>query len=729
MRRETLVEARHLERLALVYVRQSTLAQVRENRESTRLQYALEQRAEELGWPRDRIRVIDEDLGVSGAGEERRSGFARLVLEVARGKVGAVFGLDASRFSRNEPEWFDLLRWLRATETLLVTDRGVYDAGSGDDSFVLGLHGTLSAAELYKIRARMEKGKLSKAQRGELYTRVPTGYVVDGKALRKDPDEHVREAIGLVFTRFQELGTARRVAGELRAGGVRLPTRHWDGRVLQWRKATYSRVWNILRHPAMGGAYAWGRTRTSVHLDERNRMRKSRRKVALENWKVLLPKHHEGYVEWEEWLAIQQRLAANSVAAGGSGAPREGRALLQGVAICGHCGRMMQVRYASAVQYRCERSQDGEGGCQHLGGKRLDRLVAAALLEAVGPAGVEAALRAERMQERERERQLLGYRREVERREWEERKAGREYREIEPEFRRVKKTLAAEWERAQEQLEHAREVLERARQRLPERAREVPEGTFEGLAGNLRAVWEDRATSWSDRKRLLATVLEEVVLTADREAHKLHVLLRWRGGWIDEQELPLQPPLHPLRTEASTLALIRRLAPLHADPALAEELNRRGLQTATGLTFTARRVASLRERHGIPARGKPKDADAPTVSVAVAAGELGVSVSSLYRWIDQGLIAAEQEGAGAPLRVRLDADVRARFRETVPDGYVPAAEAQRELGVSRQTLWSRIRTGPLQALRVVRGPSRGLYVRLGPSEQMCLPGLDEAGED
>lgn len=729
MRRETLVQARHLERLALVYVRQSTLAQVREHGESTRLQYALEKRAEEMGWPRDRIRVIDEDLGVSGAGEERRSGFARLVLEVARGKVGAVFGLDASRFARNEPEWFDLLRWLRVTETLLVTDRGVYDAGSGDDSFVLGLHGTLSAAELYKIRSRMEKGRLSKAQRGELYTRVPTGYVVDGKALRKDPDEHVREAIGLVFTKFRELGTSRRVARELRAGGVRLPTRHCDGRGLQWHKATYSRVWNILRNPAMGGAYAWGRTRTSVHLDEQDRMRKSRRKVALENWKVLLPKHHEGYVEWKEWLAIQQRLAANSVAAGRSGAPREGRALLQGVAVCGQCGRMMQVRYASAVQYRCEYGLDGEGGCQQFGGKRLDRLVAEALLEAVGPAGVEAALRAERMQERDRERQLLGYRREVERREWEERKARREYRAIEPEFRRVKKTLAAEWEQAQERLEQAREELERARQSLPARSRQVPEGTFEGLAGRLRAVWEDRATSWSDRKRLLATVLEEVVLTADREVHRLHVLLRWRGGWTDEREMPLRPPLQAVRTEASTLALIRRLAQWHTDRALAKELNRRGLQTATGLTFTVKRVRSLRERYGIPARGKPKDADSPTVSVSVAAGELGVSAASLYRWIGQGLIAAEQAGAGAPLRVRLDATVRAKFRETVPDGYVSAAEARRKLGVSRQTLWSRIRRGSLQALRVVRGPGRGLYVQLGKSEQLCLPGLDEAGED
>ena len=543
MRRETLVQARHLERLALVYVRQSTLAQVRENRESTRLQYALEQRAEELGWPRDRIRVIDEDLGVSGAGEERRSGFARLVLEVARGKVGAVFGLDASRFSRNEPEWFDLLRWLRATETLLVTDRGVYDAGSGDDSFVLGLHGTLSAAELYKIRARMEKGKLSKAQRGELYTRVPTGYVVDGKALRKDPDEHVREAIGLVFARFQELGTARRVARELRAGGVRLPTRHRDGRVLQWRKATYSRVWNILRQPGNGRGVCVGQ---DAHERAFGRAGPDA-EVAAQG----------GAGELEGAAAEAPRgvrgvggVAGDPAAAGGEqgGGRRERGAARRAGAAAGR-GDLRALR-ADDAGALCQRgpvplrvcSLDGEGGCQQV-------------WAASGWTGwwrKRCWMRWGRPEWRRRPCGRNGCRsRSGSGSCWgtggkwsvgngRSGRRGREYREIEPEFRRVKKTLAAEWERAQEQLEHAREVLERARQSLPERAREVPEGTFEGLAGNLRAVWEDRATSWSDRKRLLSTVLEEVVLTADREARKLHVLLRWRGGWIDERELPLR---------------------------------------------------------------------------------------------------------------------------------------------------------------------------------------------
>lgn len=736
MHREPRIRAPHLERLAVVYVRQSTPGQVRENRESTRLQYKLRERAELLGWPRERIETIDEDLGCSGAGDVERRGYARLVRSVARGKVGAVFGLDASRFARNGADWFELLRWLRATETLLVTDKGVYDPRSGDDSFVLGMHGTLSDAELYKIKARMEEGKLNKARRGELYVAVPTGFVVDGKRLRKDPDRDVQEALEAVFARFRELGSAWQVAKQLRAEGMRLPTRHGDARGLEWRKTTYSRVRNVLKHPAMGGAYTWGRTRTKLQLDERDRKRKTTRKLPMEEWRVLIEGHHEGYVEWQEWLAIQQRLAGNQCAQGGPGAAREGRALLQGLAICGHCGRRMQVRYKSAVQYRCAPAPDGEGGCQYLGGKRLDRLVAEVVLEALRPAAVEAAAEAERLREEEWQRQLLGFRREVERKEWEERKARKEYLEVEPEFRRVKRTLARDWERAQAELERAQVELEGARKALQAAGQGVPaelsaaeRQELAACCEDLRAVWEHEATTWRDRKLLLGAVMEEVVLTADRKAGRLRVLLRWQGGWIDERELPLAPKPEVQRTPEATVELIRRLAQFHHDPQVAAELRRRGVRTARGLEFTWRLVASVRSRYGIPGcRRKPAGGPEP-VSVQAAARELGVSASSLYRWIAQGWVPAEREGPEGALRVRLDASVREKFCALVPEGYVRARTAARELGVSRQTIWLRVREGSLQALRVVRGAEKGLYVRLDSESPALLPGMEPADED
>ncbi len=671
MKRETLIQPTHLERLALVYVRQSTPGQVLENRESTRLQYRLRERAEQLGWPRERIQTIDEDLGCSGSGAVERAGFERLLRAVARGRAGAVFGLDASRFARNGAEWFQLLRWLRATDTLLVTDEGVYDANSGDDSFVLGIHGALSEAELYKIKARMDKGALNKARRGELYINVPTGFVVDGQRLRKDPDRDVREAVGEVFQRFRELGTAGQVTRQLRAEGLKLPSRYAGEQGLEWREATYSRVCNVLRNPAMGGAYAWGRTRTKLHLDERDRERKTRRKLPLEEWRVLLKQHHEGYVEWEEWLAIQERLARNAVRHGGRGAAREGRALLQGLAICGSCGRRMQVRYASSVQYRCV-PRNGEGGCQYLGGERLDRLVAELLLEGLGPAAVEAAQQAERLREEAARRQLLGYRREVERKEWDERKARREYLAVEPEFRRVKRTLARDWERAQQELERAREALQAARQeQQASRAGEPAALSREERAGlrqcceDLRAVWEHEATSWRDRKRLLGAVVEEVVLTSDREAGQLGVLLRWRGGWIDERELTRRPMPEHERTPEATVELVRRLAQFDYDREVAAELRRRGLRTARGLEFTRRRVRFLRQQHRIPGCPRKQAGGPEPVSVPAAARELGVSVSSLYRWIAQGWVPAERSGPEGALRVRLDARVRAKFREVV----------------------------------------------------------------
>ena len=388
MSRERLIEKSHLGRKALVYVRQSTPGQVLAHRESTRLQYQLRDAARKLGWGPERIDTIDEDLGVSGSGEVQRDGFERLTLAVARGEVGAVFGLEASRLSRNEVDWFQLLRWLRSTHTLLVVKGQVYDPGSGDDALTLGLQGTISAAEVYNSRWRMEQGQLSKAQRGQLYGSVPTGYVREGDGLRKDPDPQVRHAIGRVFELFGELGTARQVVQALREEGTKLPSQVRNRRPLEWREAGYSRVYKVLTNPLMGGAYVWGRQRTEVKLDQHDQPRKKVRRLEQGQWRVLLEGHHEGYVSWEEWQAVQTRLKANSPAA--RGAPREGPALLQRLAVCGECGRVLQVRYGSGRSYVCRPSRSGasRGGCLSVGGKRLDEVAAELFLEAAGPGGV-----------------------------------------------------------------------------------------------------------------------------------------------------------------------------------------------------------------------------------------------------------------------------------------------------------------------------------------------------
>lgn len=729
MSRERLIEKSHLGRKALVYVRQSTPGQVLAHRESTRLQYQLRDAARKLGWGPERIETIDEDLGVSGSGEVQRDGFERLTLAVARGEAGAVFGLEASRLSRNEVDWFQLLRWLRSTHTLLVVKGQVYDPGSGDDALTLGLQGTISAAEAYNSRWRMEQGQLSKAQRGQLYGSVPTGYVREGDGLRKDPDPQVRHAIGRVFELFGELGTARQVVHALREEGTTLPSQVRNRRPLEWREAGYSRVYKVLTNPLMGGAYVWGRQRTEVKLDQHDQPRKTVRRLEQGQWRVLLEGHHEGYVSWEEWQAVQTRLKANSPAA--RGAPREGPALLQSLAVCGECGRVLQVRYGSGRRYVCRPSRSGasRGGCLSAGGKRLDEVAAELFLEAAGPGGVEAALRAERLAQERAGKQLRSQRLELERRQYEERRAKRNYVIMDSDYAALKQELAQDWGAARRATERAQRALDQARERLPRGGEPPSEQVLARLGTRLRELWEHPALQARDRKRLLSTLLEEAVVRVDREAGRLHLLLRWRGGWIDERELPLRARAQPLRDPSETVELVGRLARLYSDEQISTTLTRQGRRTARGLRFTKARVRSLRQRHGIAAcRAAELDSGVPLLGVAAAARELGVARSTLYRWIREGLVAAEEPAPGAPWLVRIDTALRSRVCESVPAGFVAAAQARKLLRVSRQTLWERIRRGELEARTIVRGPERGLYVQVDEPAQPLLDALEECGD-
>ena len=716
------ITSRHRERLAVVYVRQSTLRQVRENRESTDRQYGLQERARALGWPAERIVTIDADLGVSGAQPGVRKGFERLKAEVAHGRVGAVLGLEVSRLARNAVDWFQLLDSCRTTDTLLIEDEQVYAPARHDDSLVLAIKGSLSESENFLIRARLRGGAVNKAARGEMYHHLPVGFLREGNRVIKDPDERIQHAIETVFQRFQEHGSARQATCMLREDGVQLPSRRHTSAAVEWAEATYSRVVTILHNPMMGGAYAYGRFRKRRMLDANDQLRQVTRRVARADWQVLIEDHHEGYVSWQAWLEIQERMAANHQA----GAVREGRALLQGLAVCGHCGRALAVKYSKAWSYHCQPPMEKtRGSCLHLGGVRIDALVEQAFLDAVAPAGVEAAREAERQLQSQAEAGLRSLRLEVERCRYDAGLAERRYRKIDPDNRLVAGTLERDWEAALHALEAARAVLQRAEQARPA----VPDpARLAALGERLERLWQAPGVTARDRKRLLACLAEEVLLQIDRDAGLVRIVLRWRGGLVDEFDLPLQQRRNaPVQDDRDTVELVRCLARQYNDSETAGMLNQRGRRTARGLPFSRDRVRRLRISHDIPAFAPSAgDREAPVLSVAAAARALQTSATTLYRWIRAGLVASEQDAPGTPCRIRLTESLRRGFCDTPPAGYVPVHTAMKRLGVTRQRIWQRVRDGELEACHIRHGAVRGLYVRLGEDRQ--LPLLDFADE-
>ena len=711
---------RHLERWAAVYVRQSTQSQVLRNRESRERQYRLADRARELGWPEERILVIDSDLGKSAASQGTRSGFEQLCEQVSQGRIGAVFGIEVSRLARNTIEWFQLLDLCRVNDTVLVEDGQVYAPGREDDGLILGIKGTFSASELSVLRARMEGGRRSKAQRGELYASVACGFVREGDGIRKDPDLRVQAAVEAVFARFREGGSGLQATHLLREAGVRLPSRPHGADAVVWRDASYSRVMEILRNPAMGGAYAYGKAR-SAYRDEGTLL------PPEERWRVLKPGRHEGYVSWPEWVEVQEALAANStVRARKRSAAREGAALLQGLAVCGNCGRSIQVRYNKGRSYFCNRRTPDLGAsrsCFSVGGVGIDRVVARRFLELVSPAGAEAAMTAEKAVAEQAEAALRSQLLELEHCRYEAGLAERRYRQVDPDNRLIAATLEREWEAALRAVESAEFALEAARERLPE---DLPPSYFTNLGASLERVWDAPETTHRDRKRLLACLVEEVTLQVDGEG-RTEVVMHWRGGRADAFSVR-RNQRKPVRQhdDIDTVELVRRLARFYPDDKIAMVLNDQRRRSARGLRFSASLVGSLRRRHDVPAYRQPaagEQEDGELLSVQAAARELGISDATLYRWVNAGILpSVRPDVSGAPLRIRMGADFRNRFHLDPPEGFVPLREAMRRLGVSRQTIWQRAASGKLESCHVKRGAVRGLYVRLEEDELPLFDG-------
>jgi len=718
------IQTSHLQRAAFVYLRQSTPAQVEHNRESTARQYALAERAGQLGWPREQVVLIDEDLGLSGSSTDQRSGFARLTREVALTHVGIVLVLEVSRLARNNADWYRLLELCGVTDTLIGDSEGLYHPALFNDRLLLGLKGTMSEAELHVLRARLDGGIRNKAARGELRRGLPVGFVWgerDGE-VRFHPDEAVTGALHTVFERFAEFGSARRVWLWFRSEQLSFPLQEGPAGQVRWVTPTYTAIHHILTNPVYAGAYAYGKTRCERYVDDHGTVKKRLRHLPLEQWAVLIPNHHPGFIDWETFQANQARLDANTRPQPhqSGGAVREGSALLQGLAACGHCGRRLHTHYRgrnSTPGYHCAGKDlvNGRGVyCLNVGGIGIDKAVSNAFLEAVTPAGVEALRLSLEQLQAHHDAALSQWRLEVERMRYEAEVAERRYRAVEPENRLVARGLEAEWENRLRDLAAAEAELRRREQQRPRALTPEQVQRLETLAGDLRQVWSATTTTDRDRKELLRSLLEEVIFNLKRAEGRAHLTLRWRGGAITTLDVPV-PRFQPMgpRTDEDTISLLRRLAALYPDEVIAGILNRQGRRTAMGERFTANQVGSLRRYRDIPRFQAPAEPPpGELVTIRKAAQILGMNTSSIHRWLADGFIAGEQVTPGAPWQIRITEELRARIVPQAPPDYLPMLEATHQLGVSRQTVLQRVKRGELDAVLVRQGRRKGLRIKV-----------------
>jgi DNA invertase Pin-like site-specific DNA recombinase len=713
----------HTQRAAVIYIRQSSSAQVEHNRESTERQYALVHRAVDLGWHREQVTIIDDDLGVSGAGIAKRAGFARLAADVALAKVGIVLGLEVSRLARNNADWYRLLDLCGMTDTLIGDADGVYHPALFNDRLVLGLKGTMSEAELHILRARLDGGIRNKAARGELRRGLPVGFVWgdDDGEVRFHPDEAVTSAIRAAFTRFGELGSVRQVWLWFRSEKLSFPLQTHGVTGIRWVTPTYTALHHLLTNPVYAGAYVYGRTRRERYVATDGTIQQRIRRLPRADWAVLLPGHHEGFIDWPTYEANQARIDSNVHPHPHlpGGAVREGAALLQGLATCGHCGRRLHTHYtgrSAAPGYHCSGKDLVEGRglyCLTVGGVQIDEAVTTAFLAALTPAAVDAALVAAHQLETDDATALAQWRLAVERARYDAERAERRYRAVEPENRLVARGLETEWEQRLRDLDVAQRELEIREHQRRRALGQLDADRLRRLGDDLRRVWTAPTTTDRDRKELLRALVEEVVLAVPRDERRAHLTLRWRGGTMTELQVSLRASPPRIRTDEDSLALIRRLAPHYPDAVIAGILNRQGKRTARGERFTAMHVGSLRRYRDIPrcAPAVPRT-DGELLTIKKAAEILGVAASTLHRWLTAGIIVGEQLTPGAPWRIRMTDELRARFVEEAPPGYLPMLEARLRLGVSRQTVLQRVKRGELQALHVRCGQRKGLRIKV-----------------
>jgi len=602
------ITERHLRRKAILYIRQSTHQQLQHNDESRRLQYGMQSRLRELGWRS--VDVIDDDLGRSAGGAVERVGFQRLVAEVSLGGVGAVAARELSRFARNSREWQQLIEVCRFVDTLLIDQDAAYDPRSGNDRLLLGLRGSLNEYELELLRARADEAKRAKASRGELVLGAPFGYVkTEAGGLEKDPDLRIQRSVQLLFDKALELGGARPVMLWLREHDLVLPYHVPRGRTAGPPKTPcYTRVLRILRNPTYAGAYVYGRRETVTRYDD-GRPRSSTRLKPREEWSVLLRDHHPAYVEWERFERLQAMLDRNAQARwqASSGAAKKGSALLTGLLRCRRCGRKLMVRYQRrkhdtvSHRYVCEQASllEGEERCISFAGQDVDRQVAEQLLDALAPAGIEAAALALQKSESEKDDLISTLETELEAARYAADRARRQYDAADPENRLVTSELERRWERALSKADEIETRLQRQREDSG-RTTKPDSKLFEHLGRDLQSVWNDPAADIRLKKRIVQTLVEEVFVDVDDEQRVIMLTVHWKGGVHTELRVPKrQNGRKRASIDLDVLTTVDVLARCFGDLWIARWLNLAHVRRPSGKRWTKSAVLDLRCRHGI----------------------------------------------------------------------------------------------------------------------------------
>jgi len=651
-----LLPAAVLRRKAVVYVRQSSQTQVQINLESQRRQYDLVEEARRRGF--QQVEVIDDDLGRSASGMVERPGFDRLVAWLCAGEVGAVLCFDASRLARNGRDWHHLLELCGLVDARVIDLDGVYDPCRPNDRLLLGMKGSISEFELGVLRARMLDAARAKARRGELRISVPVGYLWHREyGLTLDPDRRLQEVIRLVFARFRQVGSARQVLLSLAAEKVCFP-RPSDGKKLvsfDWTPIRYRCVIALLKNPFYAGAYIYGKTEKRTTLIDGRARKSYGHGKPFEQWEVVLKEHHEGYIRWAEFERNQKLLAINAYGrSGGVKSGRGGRALLAGMLCCGRCGRRLSVAYRGRAPgqpvYRCDRPQMqlGQPRCCTFGGGRPDEAVARELLRAVEPMAIEAAQQAQHrfMQAQADQRRIREL--DLQQARYEASLAERRYAACDPDNRLIAAQLEKGWEAALQRVRACEQQLAAIEQE--QSSTDVPD--FGGLAEDLAVAWNAPGVTMRARQQLLRALVNEIVVDVDEEAREVVLVIHWRGG--QHSMLRVSKPRsgeHGCRTADEAVALIRSMAGRWSDEQIAASLNRMGMPTGQGKTWTAHRVSSLRRVRGIHAY-RPAEKDGEWLTMSQAAATLGVTNHRIRRLIKDGLLRAEQVVPCAPYQIR-----------------------------------------------------------------------------